>query len=76
MSGRSLGMDDITIIEIGLGMVAFWLATIVVLWKLIDRRGRPGPLKSALAKESLMLAHMAILLFGLAMVIKGFHVVD
>ena len=34
------------------------------------------PIKSALAKESLMLTHVAIFLFGMAMVVKGFHVVD
>jgi 4-amino-4-deoxy-L-arabinose transferase-like glycosyltransferase len=69
-------MSDITIIEIGSGLLAFWLVTIAALSKLIDRRDRPGPIKSALAKESLMLTHLAIFLFGMAMVVKGFHVVD
>lgn len=67
-------MEDITLIEIGTGLVGFWLATLFVLWKLIDRQGRPGPVKSAVAKEGLMLAHLIVLVTGAAMIISGLHV--
>ena len=69
-------MDDLTNIEIGAGLLAFWLATLFLLWKLIDRQGRPGPVKSAIAKDGLMLVHMAVLIIGIAMLIKGLHVFE
>lgn len=67
-------MDDLTTIEIGAALLAVWLVTLFALWKLIDRQGRPGPVKSTLVKESLMLAHMAVLITGLAMIVTGLHV--
>ncbi len=64
-------MEDHTLIEIGAGLLALWLATFFILWKLIDRQGRPGPVKGTFAKESLMLGHMIVLVTGLAMLISG-----
>lgn len=69
-------MNDMTTIEIGAALLAVWLVTLLAMWKLIDRQGRPGPVKSALAKETLMLVHMALLIIGLAMIITGLHVFD
>lgn len=67
-------MEDIILIGIGAGLVGFWLMTLLVLWKLIDRQGRPGPVTSALAKEGLMLAHLIVLVTGTAMIIRGLRV--
>lgn len=67
-------MTDVTTIEVALVLLGVWLATIPLLWLLIGRRGRPGPLKGVLAKEACMLTHMATLLAGAAMLIKGLYV--
>lgn len=67
-------MDDTTFLEIGAGLLAFWLVTLLLLWKLIDRQGRPGPVKSTVAKEGLMLAHLIVLAAGTAMVIGGLRI--
>ena len=52
-------MDDLTFFEIERAVI--WLATSPALWKLIDRQSRPGPIKNASPKESLMLIHLALL---------------
>ncbi len=67
-------MDDLTFFEIGAALLVIWLATSPALWKLIDRQSRPGPIKNALAKDSLMLIHLALLIAGLAMVIQGLQI--
>ncbi|MCL4767285.1 MAG: hypothetical protein KJZ80_13725 [Hyphomicrobiaceae bacterium] len=67
-------MDDITTIEIGAALLAFWLVTLFGLLKLIDRRDHPGPVKSAVAKELLMLVHLAMLIAAAAMLVKGTHI--
>ncbi len=67
-------MDDLTMIEIGAGLLAAWLATLFALLKLIDRRDHPGPVKNAVAKELMMLSHLALLILAAAMLIKGMHV--
>lgn len=64
-------MDSLTLFEIGAALLAIWLVTSFALWKLIDRQSHPGPIKNALAKESLMLIHLALLVAGLAMLIQG-----
>ena len=69
-------MSDLTSVEIGVGLLAIWLATAFLLFKLIDRRDKPGIIKSAMAKEGAMLVHMAVLIVGAAMLIKGLHVFD
>lgn len=66
-------MEDLTLIEIGAGLLVLWFVTLFGLWKLIDRQGRPGPVKSTFLKEGLMLVHMTVLVAGLAMVVNGLH---
>ena len=67
-------MDEITSLEIGLGVLGLWLATLFVLWKLIDRKGYAGPVRNDTVKESLMLAHLALLVIGLAFIVSGLHI--
>ena len=67
-------MNDLTILEIGVALLVIWLATSLALWRLIDRQSRPGPVKNALAKESLMLIHLALLVAGLSLTIKGLQI--
>jgi len=64
-------MDNLTTIEIGAGLVVFWFVTLFVLWKLIDRKDRPGPITSNFAKECLILVHMGVLVVGIAMLVSG-----
>lgn len=66
-------MDDIASIEIGTGLLVVWVASLFVLWKLIDRQGRPGPIKNTILKESVMLVHLGLLVTGGAFLIKGLN---
>lgn len=67
-------MDDLTAVELGAGLLVIWFASLFILFKLIDRRGHPGPITSNFAKECLMLAHMAVLVVGIAMIVSGLQV--
>ncbi len=67
-------MEDLKVVEIGAGLLVLWFVTLFALWRLIDRQNRPGPVKSRLAKECLMLGHMTVLVAGMAMVLMGLQV--
>lgn len=69
-------MDEITSIEIGLGLLGLWLATLFVLWRVIDRKGYPGPVRSAVAKDGLMLAHLTLLVIGGAFIVSGLQILQ
>lgn len=69
-------MDHITSIEIGAGLLVVWLATLFALWKLIDRKGYPGPIRHSIAKDGLMLVHLALLVTGIAFMAKGLSILN
>ncbi len=62
---------DLVELEWGFGLLALWAATFVVLWKTIDRPGRPGIIKGQLVTEHFMLAHILLLIISLSLLIKG-----
>jgi hypothetical protein len=57
--------------ELGLVLMAVWAATFVLLWKTIDRPGRPGIIKGQLVTEHFMLAHILLLIVAVSFLIKG-----
>ncbi len=58
-------------LEIGVVLMAIWIATFVVLWKTIDRPGRPGIIKGRLVIEHFMLAHILLLIVAVSELVKG-----
>lgn len=58
-------------LEIGVVLLAIWAATFVVLWKTIDRPGRPGIIKGKLVIEHVMLAHILLLIVTISELVKG-----
>ncbi len=60
-----------TDIEWGVGLLALWAVTFVVLWKTIDRPGRPGIIRGKLVTEHFMLAHILLLIVAISMLVKG-----
>ena len=62
---------DLVDLELGVLLLALWAATFVVLWKTVDRPGRPGIIKGQLVTEHFMLAHILLLIIALSFLIKG-----
>ncbi len=62
---------DLTTLELGAGLLTLWAATFVVLWKLVDRPGRPGVIKGRLVTEHFLLAHLFLLITAISLLIKG-----
>ena len=60
-----------TEIEWGVGLLALWAITFVVLLKTVERPGRPGIIRGQLVTEHFMLAHILLLIVALSMLIKG-----
>ena len=58
-------------LELGAILLAIWAATFVVLWKTIDRPGRPGIIKGQLVIEHFMLAHILLLIIAVSELVKG-----
>jgi hypothetical protein len=58
-------------LEFGAILLAIWVATFVVLWKIIDRPGHPGIIKGQLVIEHFMLAHILLLIFAVSELVKG-----
>jgi hypothetical protein len=58
-------------LEIGVVLLAIWLATFVVLWKTIDRPGRPGIIKGRLVIEHVMLAHILLFIVTVSELVRG-----
>ncbi len=62
---------DLTTLELGAGLLTLWAATFVVLWKLVDRPGRPGVIRGQLVIEHFLLAHIFLLIVAICLLIKG-----
>lgn len=58
-------------LEIGVILLVVWIATFVVLWKTIDRPGRPGIIKGQLVIEHFLLAHILLLIITISELVKG-----
>jgi len=58
-------------LEWGVGLLALWAVTFVVLWKTVDRPGRPGIIKGQLVTEHFLLAHILLLIVAISMLVKG-----
>jgi hypothetical protein len=63
-------------IELGAAFLAFWVLSIVALYFLVDRKSRPGPVRSVAAIEAMMLLSILSLLLGIAFSIWGAGLAD
>lgn len=54
-------------------MIALYLVGLGVLWKVVERKGHPGLLRTNGAIEAAMIVHIAILLVGITLVLLGLH---
>ncbi|MGE0725785.1 MAG: hypothetical protein AB7O45_15505 [Alphaproteobacteria bacterium] len=57
----------------GLAILVAWVLGLPVLWKTIARKGHSGVLRSNAAIEAAMIAHIALLLTGITLVLLGLH---
>jgi hypothetical protein len=60
-----------TELEWGAGLLVVWAITFFVLWKTIDRPGRPGIIRGQLTTEHFMLAHILLLIISISLLVKG-----
>jgi hypothetical protein len=58
-------------LQISAGALLLWLLGLLMLWKLADRPGRPGPIRSAGVIELMMLLDIMLLVIGVSLFIKG-----
>ena len=66
-----IAISSTSALELGLGLLVFWALSVVVMWFVINRKARPGPVRSIIAIEGMMLVSMAALIFGIALTAKG-----
>lgn len=58
-------------LEIGVALIAFWLLSLALMWFLVDRRTRSGPIRNVGVIEGMMLLSILSLLVGGTLIIKG-----
>jgi len=58
-------------LQISAAALALWLVVLLMLWKLADRPGRPGPIRSSAVIETMMLIDIMLLVIGVSMFVKG-----
>ncbi len=63
-------------LEIGAIFLTLWVLSIVAMYFLVDRKSRPGPVRSVAAIEGMMLLSILSLLLGVAFSIWGVGLAD
>ena len=63
-------------LEIGAICLTLWVLSIVAMYFLVDRKSRPGPVRSVAAIEGMMLLSILSLLLGIAFSIWGAGLAD
>ena len=69
-------MSNIVQVEFGLVCLAFWLLSLAVLWFTVDRKTRPGPIRSVAAIEGMMLVSIISLILGASLCIRGLGLLE
>lgn len=62
---------DLLDLELAALLLGAWVISLFVLWKVIDRPGRPGIVKGPFVIDAMMLASLACLVIGVSFLIKG-----
>jgi len=63
-------------LELGIVFLACWVGSLVALWFLVDRKTRPGPIRSVAVIEGMMLLSIFCLILGTTYMIWGTGVAD
>lgn len=58
---------------IGIIVLIAYVLGLPLLWKIVDRRGHPGILRSNGAIEAAMIVHIGMLLTGITLILLGLH---
>jgi len=58
-------------LELAALLIGLWVASLVVLWKVVGSAGRPGLVQNAVVVDMMMLVSVALLISGVAFLIKG-----
>lgn len=69
-------MSHIVELEFGAVFLALWLISLTAMWFLVDRKTRPGPIRSVAAIEAMMLVSIMSLILGISFSILGSGAVD
>ena len=64
-------MFNLTELELGVAILALWALSVVILWFTVDRKARPGPVRSVAVIEGMMLVSIMALLLGIVFCIRG-----
>ena len=58
-------------LELSAIFLVCWGLSLVAMWFLVDRKTRPGPIRSVAAIEGMMLVSIGCLILGLAFLVWG-----
>lgn len=62
-------MSHLLELELGAVFLICWGLSLVAMWFLVDRKGRPGPIRSVAAIETMMLLSIFCLILGVTFLI-------
>ena len=62
--------------ELGVVFMALWVVSVIVLWFSVDRKSRPGPIRSVPMIEGMMLVSIMSLLLGISLCIRGYGLLE
>lgn len=69
-------MSHLLELELGAVFMIAWALSLAVLWFTVDRKTRPGPIRSVAAIEGMMLLSMFCLILGVTFLIWGSGAAD
>lgn len=69
-------MSQLLELELGAVLLIGWGLSLVAMWFLVDRKTRPGPIRSVAAIEGMMLVSIFCLILGATFLIWGSGVTD
>ncbi|MBN9261357.1 MAG: hypothetical protein J0I57_07750 [Hyphomicrobium sp.] len=69
-------MSNILELELGGAFLVVWVLSLIAMYLLIDRKTRPGRIRSVAVIEGMMLVSILSLLIGLTFTIWGSGVTD
>ncbi|MEO8651705.1 MAG: hypothetical protein ABI391_05325 [Hyphomicrobiaceae bacterium] len=58
-------------LELAAVSLACWGLSLVAMWFLVDRKSRPGPIRSVAAIEAMMLVSIFCLILGVTFIVWG-----
>jgi hypothetical protein len=69
-------MSHLLQLELGGIFLVCWVGSLVAMWFLVNRTTRPGPIRSVIVIEGMMLASIFCLILGITLTIWGSGAAD